>query len=319
MLRRADTSAILCAALLTALSLAALVTVSCAGLGATCQFDSDCSGGNLCVQQTCYAACTAAADCETPYDICQPYTREDTNGGETVKICVTEDFDPANNDAGADCEGSGDCCTSDEECVEHFGDDNAVCGIDKRCIIPVSEPDHAVLIRDRSDVDASAEPEDGGLGSDVAAVFVRPAAGGEPLGYGVALDYAPVNDAGGPDSALDGSAPALGAAGQCVAASFEETALSLGGAGGYVLVGFEDADGQRLQLNNSMEVVVIEWGANCGASDEVDAFDVFFCSSQQAASSDAGGAQIDPGADCTQQLNAEPVSGYQTIAVQTDR
>ncbi|QDG53399.1 hypothetical protein FIV42_22430 [Persicimonas caeni] len=286
------------------------MAASCAGLGASCQFDSDCTGGNLCIQQTCYAACTAAEDCEPPYDICQPYARQNSGGDETVKICVGEDFEVENNDAGNNCEQSGDCCQTDAECaaLPDFGP-NAVCGADNRCITPVAHPEQGILIRDRTTVDTGEQPADGGLGADIAAVFVRPAATEEATGFGVLLDYSPVNGADGPADAHVGAAPLLDAQGQCVSGGFDETALPLGGEGGYALFGFDNADGDRLRLNNGWEAVVIEWGANCGAEAAADSYDVFFCTAQ------SEGAAIDPVTDCSKQLNPQPASGFAAISL----
>ncbi len=310
MFRTATSSTPILLGLAATLGLVVSFASSCGGLGSSCQFDSDCTGGNLCIQQTCYAACTAAEDCADPhYATCKAYSRQSTSGDETVKICVGEDFDAGNNDTGGDCEETGDCCTTDAECVDVMGDDKAVCGADNRCIIPVPQPRHAVLIRDRTAVDTSQDPADGGRGADIAAVFVRPADSRDATGFGTAIDYSPVNEASGPHDALDGSAPTLDATGRCVAQSFEETALPLGGDGGYLLVGFENADGQPLRLNNGLELVVIEWGANCGAAGDADTYDVFFCTSE------SENTPVDPDADCTRQLNAEPSSGYEVLSL----
>lgn len=297
---------------LAAISLAAGLAISCADIGSSCEFDSDCSGGNLCIQQTCYAACTSPEDCEVPYDICQPYARQNSGGEETVKVCVDENFEVGNNDTGGNCEETGDCCQTDAECaaLPDFGP-NAVCGADNRCITPVARPHQGVLIRDRTVVDTGAEPADGGLGADIAAIFVRPIGAEAPAGYGVSLDYAPIHDADGPVDAHDGSAPVLDAQGECVDASFEQAALPLGGEGGYALFGFEDSDGQRLRLNNGWEVVVIEWGANCGTAAEEDRYDVFLCTAQ------TEGAPLDPDADCEVLLNPEPASGFRALSLGT--
>jgi hypothetical protein len=301
--------------MVAALSLAAIAAASCAGIGDACEFDSDCGGGNLCIERTCYAACSDEQDCEPPYEVCQAHTREVSEVEETVKACVGEDFGETNNDNN-DCEGSGDCCTEDAQCVEQFGDSDAVCGIDSRCIIPVAPPAQGVLIRDRSVVDTSVEPSDGGLGADIAAIYLRAAGSEEPIGFGVTLDYAPVNSARGNAEIFDATAPVLDESGQCVAGAFAESTVSLGGEGGHLLVGFEGADGQRLQLNAGWEIVVIEWGANCGQDVDADVYDVFFCSSDRPESSD-GSDDIDPDAHCERQLNTATVSGYQVLSSST--
>lgn len=303
-------------------SLVAIAAAACGSIGATCEFDSDCSGGSLCIEQTCYVACSDEQDCEPPYDICQAHTRQVSGVEETVKACVGENFGEQNGGTNQ-CEDSGDCCTDDAECIAQFGDDAAVCGIDNRCIIPVAPPAHGVLIRDRSVVDTSQEPQDGGFGADIAAIFVRHAGSQDPVGFGVTLDYAPANAAGSNADIFDGSAPSLDEGGQCVTGAFEESTVSLGGTGGTLLVAFEDADGRRLELNSSWEVVVIEWGANCGQSENVDTFDVYFCSrepseasKEPSEASDASGG-IDPNAHCERQLNVDEVSGFQVLNIGT--
>lgn len=299
---------------LVAVSVTSGVAVSCAGIGSNCQFDSDCSGGNLCIRQTCYAACTSSEDCSPPYVTCQAYARQNTNGDETVKICVDADFEVGNNGIGEDCEQTGDCCQTDEECaaLPDFGSD-AVCGADNRCITPVARPKQGILIRDRTPVDTRVEPADGGLGADIAAVFVRPVGTEEPAGFGVALEYAPVNGADGALASHDGTAPTLSANGECVARSFNETALPLGGEGGYVLFGFENTDGRRLLLNNEWEVVVIEWGANCAAEASADAYDVFMCTAETDA------IDLDEGTDCDTRLNTDPSTGFGVWSLDTRR
>ena len=281
---------------------------SCAGVGDDCQFDSDCGGANLCIEQTCHSSCTDVEDCEVPYDMCEPYTRERPDGEETVRVCVTDPFESPNNspDGGA-CSGA-DCCQSDADCVQAFDNERARCGIDQRCYIPVA---HGVLLSDRTEVDTAKDPEDGGLGADIAAVFVRSSAAGEPVGYGSTLDYSPANGVQGPASTFAGSAPQLDASGECVAGTFEDSAVALGGQGGHLLIEFVDADGKPLQLNDSWQVVVVEWGENCGSTaDSQDIYDVSFCS---------GGARsgdIDPSSDCSRLLNEEgPVSGFQALTV----
>jgi hypothetical protein len=301
---------------LAALSWVAIAAASCAGIGDACQFDSDCNGGNLCIDDTCYASCSDERDCEPPYEFCQAHTRQASEVDETVKACVDEDFGQQNNTP-ENCEDSGDCCSDDAECVAHFGDDAAVCGSDGRCIIPVARPAHGVLIRDRSAVDPIQDPADGGLGADIAALYVRASGSDEPLGVGVTADYAPANSAGESADIFDGSAPSLDADGQCVAGIFDESTASLGGEGGYLLVTFEDADGQRLQLNRSWELVVIEWGANCGQPDDTDVFDVYFCSAQRPDSPDMP-VSIDPRTHCERQLNTNRAAGHHVSSLDTD-
>jgi hypothetical protein len=279
-----------------------------ADVGDACEFDSDCRGGTLCIEQTCYATCSDDSDCEAPYDDCHSHRRRTAAGEETIRACVEPDFDAPDDNGSPDCDSTGDCCDADAECVEQFGDDAAVCGVDGRCMIPVAAPSYAVLIRDHTQVDTAELPEDGGLGADIAAAMVLDRSG-EPVGYAQTLQYSPANDADGPASALDGTAPALDADGRCVDGSFEDVAAPLGGQGGHLLVAFYDLAGRRIALNEGWQLVVIEWGDNCGASGD-DEYRPYLCVAEADASSDEEPA-IDIARDCTQPLTDGPVSGYQ--------
>lgn len=121
----------LCVALLWGLGAA------CGAVGDACVFDSDCSGGNLCVRETCYATCTSPTDCDAPYDQCLAFTRRDAMRQETIRICVDERFERDNPAPSTQCKDSGDCCSSQAECAQLFDDARAVCAADNRCVIPL--------------------------------------------------------------------------------------------------------------------------------------------------------------------------------------
>lgn len=289
------------------LAAAALVLAACgAEVGDTCEFDSDCRGGTLCLEQTCYATCSDDNDCEAPYGDCHTHRRRTAAGEETIRACVEPGFDSPVDNGEYDCQSTGDCCASDAECVEQLGDADAVCGVDRRCVIPVAAPSYAVLLRDRTPVDATEPPADGGLGADIAAAFVRDRSG-EPVGYAQTLQYSPANGADGPVAVFDGSAPALNADGDCVDGRFEDVAVPLGGQDGYLLVAFYDLAERRLALNDGWELVVIEWGESCDAS-AADVYQPFLCVAEADGSGDA--PAIDMDRDCAQALTDRPVSGY---------
>jgi hypothetical protein len=125
-------------AALLVIGMMALAAAACGSVGDACLFDSDCGGGSLCIREVCHAACSVEADCEPPYDQCLAFTRGDAGDNETVRICVTENFDVPDEQPGEDCKATGDCCTSDQECVELYdGDERARCGRDGRCLIPL--------------------------------------------------------------------------------------------------------------------------------------------------------------------------------------
>lgn len=110
----------------------------CADVGDACLFDSDCSGGSLCVRDMCRAACSLEEDCAAPENRCLLVTKERSAEKETVKVCVDDSFDSELNGAQDNCEATGDCCSAHEECVELFDDPRARCAPDARCLIPLS-------------------------------------------------------------------------------------------------------------------------------------------------------------------------------------
>ncbi|MGM0555891.1 MAG: hypothetical protein ACQEVA_05905 [Myxococcota bacterium] len=288
--------------LLAAASMLLSGASDCSGFGAFCDFDSDCSDGRLCVESECREPCTEDTDCFGS-DECDVVARQAED--DTVQVCIPEE-PVTEDDAGTDtdCTTVENCCTSDEQCREALGDPGAVCGFDDRCVIPVEK--HAIAIRGQTD--SVLDPEDGVPGADIGAVWVRDVETAEPLGYAevIAYDFTASPDVL-PEDILDGSAPDLDATEQCVAGNIETDTFGLGGQGSLVLVAFVDGDGQRIRLDDSMELVAIEWGANCYEQTDADeGFSMDFCR--------AFGGSIDAREDCATPLTGgEPVSGYVVI------
>lgn len=293
---------ILALAMLAAAFLLLSGASDCGGFGSFCDFDSDCSNGRLCVESECREPCNGDRDCFGS-ESCDVVARQEQD--DTVQVCIPpepdEDFDAGSD---TECAMIENCCTVDSECREALGDSEAVCGFDGRCVIPVEK--HAVLLRGQTEPQATSD--DGHYGADIGAVFVRDAQTGEPLGYAAVLDYAfdsqpPV----APDEILDGEAPTLDETGECIEGEVGLDTFSLDGRNGAVLVSFVDLDGQRLRLDESMELVAVEWGANCyDQMSEVDGFSMSFCR--------AFGGSVEMGEDCTASLTgAQPVSGFVVI------
>ncbi|MFP4599470.1 MAG: hypothetical protein ACLFVJ_14520 [Persicimonas sp.] len=304
------------ASLFAAIAACALLA-ACSSVGETCQFDSDCSGGNLCVQGTCYAPCSTGEDCESPYDNCHAHSRPASDGQQTVRVCVTDEFEEQQQ-ANEDCESVGDCCESDAECAEAFDDDAYVCGLDDRCILPVVTS-HAVLIRDISDPNEPAD--DDGPGADIAAAFVSRSGAADPVGYASWLEYSPADGAEAPESVLeaafDGTAPDLRADNECVDAAFADHAVPLG-RGGELLLGFDDEDGAPLRLNTNWRLVVIEWGENCGVTEARERFEVWLCEAEHTASTEASDHMIDAHTDCNRRLTPDGAAGYAIIPLDAE-
>lgn len=113
---------------------------ACGAVGDTCLFDSDCSGGNLCVREICLATCSVDSDCSPPYGECLAFNRESKESSELIKICADEQFAASVRDIDdTQCREEVDCCTSHRQCAELFEDESARCGADERCFIPREE------------------------------------------------------------------------------------------------------------------------------------------------------------------------------------
>lgn len=298
-------------ALAALLCVAAAALPACSDAGHPCQVDSDCESGSACFEQTCYTRCDGDDECAE--GDCEAHTRQAESARETVRICVDEDFD-ADRGASARCGEPGECCDDDAECAEELNDDNAVCGDHDRCYIPV-EPAHGLLITDRTDrddEDGSDDSDESGPGAEIAYVYVRRPEDDEPVGYGVRLDYAPVDGVDGPGEPLDGTPRPLDDQGHCVDTPFEESAVALGGDGGRLLVGVDDDDARPLELRRDWEVVVVEWGDNCGVDDDPDRYEVHLCEAHQIESDDDTRG-IEPASDCEQRLSPEGGSAGRAV------
>ncbi|MBA2660954.1 MAG: hypothetical protein H0U74_01560 [Bradymonadaceae bacterium] len=224
-----------------------------------CEFDSDCGNGNLCVEFTCTNTCATDLDCQSVQG-CQAFLRKGES--DPVHVCMPEDV--YNNDPGQ--------CADAAQCQALMADPAAICGINRRCVVPIPEDDrpvHAIYIRDLS------SSTDDVLGTMLAAVFVRDTEG-NVVGFADTLAFVPADQSEQPGH-LDGSPPKLDESGQCVAG--EEPVLSaLGGLGGHYVIGFVDNRGAGLQLEQGWKVVVIAWGPNCGEErDPPNEYEVSLC------------------------------------------
>lgn len=278
--------------------------ISCSSAGMSCDFDSNCNGGELCVEGICANPCTSDLQCDDNRT-CQVFIRE--NEADQVHVCMLPPTDDDNNAVSPQCSG-------DEECREILGSVEAICGLNYRCVFPEIDGGQgeakafdSVLIHDRTPrawVDEQNHP-----GTVVSAVFVRDQ-GGSIVGYGNTIAFVPgVVDEEQAGGHLDGQPVQLDESGQCVAG--DDPAMSaLGGEGGYYLVGFVDYRGARIALGQGWKVIVIGWSAQCGGEldfqQESGEYDVSLCVS-------SGGAVEDFDADC--QKSDGKVSGYAEFLV----
>jgi hypothetical protein len=251
---------------------------------ASCVVDGECLPEEVCFRGACELNCVVDDDCGAG-EVCRAELRADMD--DVVDVCVIDD-----SQNGGTME-----CTSDEECRETNGP-LAECGIDGVCFVP--ELEHALLIRD-----TTTEPtdEDGGLGADIAAVYLQDE-NGVPVAWAETLDLVPANDVA-PTNAPAGKSVPLSLDGMCVEGDFDTAATPLGGEDGFLLVRFLEVTTERIVTTqpDTWNVVVVEWGDNCGATGEQDTYEVLGCAAPSHKA-------LDPDTHCgPMPLHDEPASG----------
>ncbi len=90
--------------------------------GATCYYDSDCPGNAYCVQEVCADGCAQDEECGGGLT-CEVYQR--TGEADPIQVCLADENSP-----------DGVECTTDQECREALGDENARCGLHDLCVRP---------------------------------------------------------------------------------------------------------------------------------------------------------------------------------------
>lgn len=249
--------------------------------------DEECTGDEICFHGLCMLSCASDEDCAP--GVCRSELRAEQD--DVVDVCV--DAEPT-NDVTMECRFDTDCDAS-------FPGVDARCGIDGTCFIPA----FSLLIRDTTVVDTSVEPLDGGLGADIAAIYIEDPQTHEPIAWADTLTLEPANDVTAINPP-DGRRVSLDAMGQCSAAPFETAAAPLGGEGGTLLVRFlEGVTGDTVSTPPSTwNVVVVEWGENCpgGELGEPDSYSVFACAATSHKSTD-------PDRDCGELLATAPTGG----------
>lgn len=231
---------------------------------ASCVVDDECDDAEVCFQGVCEFNCVIDDDCPAG-EVCRAELRSDV--GDIVDVCSVTDG--GNNEEME--------CTDDAQCRETTGEPLSECSIDGICFVPDLE--YALLIRDTTAVGAAPMPEDGGVGADIAAVYLQDENdGGTPVAWADTLDLVPANDVA-PTNAPNGKPVGLSVDGTCVDATFDGAATPLGGDGGFLLVRFLEATTERIVTTepDTWNIVVVEWGDNCGATGEQDRYEVLGC------------------------------------------
>ncbi len=257
----------------------------------SCVLDTECSEAQeICFRGACTAACVTDDECGG--GICRSEARAEH--GDVVDVCVGAD----------DVNALVMECRFDADCAEAFPDVDARCGIDGACFIPV----FALLIRDTT---AGRGALDGGIGADIAAIYLEDPLTGDPIAWAETLSVRSTVSDG--SNAPNGSATPLNADLSCVDAPYEDATTPLGGPGGTLLVRFLDID-TRETISSSpstWNVVIIEWGENCSNGELVDSdsFNVFACAG-------TSHRTIDADRNCGEFLGSAATGGRVTISAE---
>ncbi len=210
--------------------------IACGDSADSCLLDTDCEAGFVCEQEICVQTCTTRAECPSGSDCLQR-----ANGTEL--ICVEVPGLNNNNN------------TNNNNTTPNNVNNN-------------TSPLYHVLITDTTTGGGctSTDGGEGDPGSDIAVVVLEDFEG-TILGYGEALEWiegSEPNGNGFPNifTNLDGSPPSFGD--QCPEDFNADTVASLG-CGGKVLMRFLNG-GTPVILDDSTQVRVVEYGANCGGS-----------------------------------------------------
>ena len=247
-----------------------------------CVVDAECGPDLFCYSGHCTSGCVSDAECGAG-EICRAELRMDQD--DVVDVCVPDMTAQPNNSTGCDL----------DACIASLGNSRARCGADGFCYVP--ELVFGLLVLDATDVSDPASSSDATPGADIAAVYLADSESGAPVAWADTVELAPAG-AVAPRNAPGGEPVALTEDGTCVAAAYEEATVALGGSGGHLLVRFLE-EGTRAPVTTPPEewnVVVVEWGDNCGVSGDTDVYEIWAC---EAASFES----MDAGRDCVRKLH----------------
>lgn len=208
------------------------------------------------MESLCASPCTSDQQCEGE-STCQAFVRQ--NAADQVHVCIS--VADENNAVGGELQ-----CVNDGECQALLGVQEAICGLNYRCVVPDLDGEagveqvSALLIRDLTP--RILVEEEGHPGTVLNAVFVRDE-NGSIVGYGDTLVFVSGADGMEYPGHLDGQPVQLEESGQCVA-GVEPAMSALGGQGGYYLVSFVDSQGVRVSPGEGWKIIVIAWSESCG-------------------------------------------------------
>lgn len=229
-----------------------------------CTADYECAEDQVCDQalKVCEFMCTGGSDCLAS-EACIPRP-----GDVGTSICRVKEPD----------------CMSNDECTA--GDDG-MC-VDGEC--EYSNPSTAyqwIMILDESFGDAACNQTD--PGSDIMGVRVLDGTG-QLLGWGSAGNEAQ-GDSGNQFNRYDTSIRLDGTSNGFAGRSCPDAGTRLSelmppplslGCGGWVLIEFISAVGDRVEITDGLRIEVLEYGPTCGGSSD-DSYSVYLCTDGQGA------------------------------------
>ena len=233
----------------------------------SCEDDEDCGDGESCIDGVCEATCTDDEDCATDFECV-----------EDGDVGFCEEIAP------------GGACTEDEDCRS-----DELCDTGEETCVDIDDfvaPHYTVLIEDFTDdenpdmcgfdpsdnaTSSAGSYEDDASGASLLWVALVNDATGDVEAYGHSVGFDPNNDTGYNDdlAVINGDEPYYGR--QCPEWTHEiydehgmsytlfrqDTVFTLG-CGGWLLVQFEDSEGNLIAIDESHSVEVGLYTPECG-------------------------------------------------------
>lgn len=269
--------------------------------GAACEFDTECSDGELCFDGFCAHECTStAADCIDD-EVCT------SRAPATGSVCVVPGGTVVNNDNN---DNNDQQCTTNEECQVGNPDgycDDGVCktmGTAKEYV--TIEVRDATTASNRCTDTTKDEPSPGTKLSYVQLLKQD----GTSLGFGQQVGYDVFNSDNAfneVSSVLDGNPVNL--TNDCAESFTYENGVALS-CGGFVMVQFKDSNGATIKLTNDQQILVGVYGQTCNElfdKNGEDFYNVYLC--------DTFSTTNDDNSSCTTKLTSSAQNGITTVNV----